>query len=210
MRSVKIALAGALALLAVAIGAVLSHSPLVVAGANSVEAPLYRDGSVSSSASSCQQAGVLPQGTTAIRISLGANADPRITVKVLAGSHLLTQGERPAGGGLNASATIPVRRVKSTVRDARVCMTLGAGEPVGIRGIAAQPSPSGVYRLQDVALRMEYLRPGPKSWWSLTSSIAHDFGLGRGFGGTWIVFLVLALMLAVVVLASRLTLRELR
>lgn len=210
MRSVKIALTVALALLAVSIGAVLSHSPLVVAGANGVEAPLYRDGVVSSDASSCQQAGILPQGTSAIRLSMGANADPKITVKVFAGSRLLTQGQRPAGGGLNASATVPVGRVKSTVRNARVCMRIGAGESVGIRGIAAQPSASGTYRLQDVALRMEYLRPGPKSWWSLTSSIAHDFGLGRGFGGTWIVFLVLALMLAVVVLASRLTLRELR
>jgi hypothetical protein len=210
MRSVTIALAVALALLAIAIGVVLSHSPLVVAGANAVQAPLYRDGTVLSDASSCQPAGVVPEGTSAIRISMGANADPKISVKVFAASRLITQGERPAGGGLNASATVPVRRVKSTVRNARVCITVGPGEPVGIRGISPHPVPSNIYRLQDVALRTEYLRPGPKSWWSLTSAVAHDFGLGRGFGGRWIVFLVLALMLAVVVLASRLTLRELR
>jgi hypothetical protein len=35
-------------------------------------------------------------------------------------------------------------------------------------------------------------------------------GLGRAASGTWIVFLALALMLAVVILASRLVLRELR
>jgi hypothetical protein len=35
-------------------------------------------------------------------------------------------------------------------------------------------------------------------------------GLGHAASGTWIVFLVLALMLAVVILASRLALRELR
>jgi hypothetical protein len=210
MRSVTIALAVALALLAIAIGVVLSHSPLVVAGANAVEAPLYRDGVVLADASSCQPAGVVPEGTSAIRISMGANADPKIGVKVFAASRLITEGERPAGGGLNASATVPVRRVKRTIRNARVCIAIGPGEAVGIRGISPHPVPSNIYRLQDVALRTEYLRPGPKSWWSLTSSIAHDFGLGRGFGGTWTVFFVLALMLVVVVLASRLTLRELR
>jgi hypothetical protein len=57
---------------------------------------------------------------------------------------------------------------------------------------------------------MEYLRPGRKSWWSLASSVAHHMGLGHAASGTWIVFLVLALMLTVVILASRLALRELR
>jgi hypothetical protein len=56
---------------------------------------------------------------------------------------------------------------------------------------------------------MEYLRPQPKSWWSLASSIAYRMGLGRAVGGTWIVFLALALTLAVALLALRLTLREL-
>lgn len=211
MRSVKVALAVALALVAVAIGAVLSHSPLTVVGRNSVQAPLYRDGSVSADASSCQPAGTVPEGTSAIRISLGANVNPKIGVKVFAGSHLVTRGELGAGGGLNASATVPVRPVSSTVREAQICMTLGpSAEPVGIRGIPTQLTANGVYRLQDVKLRTEYLRPGPKSWWSRASSIVYRMGLGRAAGGEWIAFLVLAMMLAVVVLASRLTLKELR
>ncbi|MFI5036900.1 MAG: hypothetical protein ACHP93_00280 [Solirubrobacterales bacterium] len=210
MRSVKIALAVALALMAAAIGAVLAHSPLTVAGANSVQAPLYRNGSVLGNSSSCQPAGTLPAGTSAIRISLGANADPEISVKVLADSRLVTQGTRSAGGGLNASATVPVMRISNTVHDALLCMTLGpSAEPVGIRGIPTQPAVSGAYTLHDVKLRLEYLRPGPKSWWSLASSISYHFGLGRAAGGRWIGFLVLALMLAVAVLATRLTLREL-
>jgi hypothetical protein len=210
MRSVKIALAVALALVAVAIGAVLAHSPLTVAGANSVEAPLYRNGSVLGNSSSCEPAGTLPAGTSAIRISLGANADPKISVKVFVGSRLVTQGTRTPGGGLNASATVPVRRISNTVHDARLCITLGSSaEPIGIRGIATRPAVNRVITLQDVKLRAEYLRPGPKSWWSLTSSIAYHFGLGRGAGGTWIGFLVLALMLAVAVIATRLTLKEL-
>lgn len=211
MQSVKIALAGALALVALAICAVLSHSPLTVAGANSVRAPLYRNGSVTSNSSSCQRAGTVPEGTSAIRISLGANADPRITVKVFASSRLITQGERGAGGALNATATVPVGRVPHAVHDALVCMTLGPSEEVvGIRGIPGRLTADRVYNFQDVQLRMEYLKPGSGSWWSLIPSIAYHFGLGRAAGGTWIVFLVLALMLAVTALACRLTLKELR
>jgi hypothetical protein len=210
MRSVRIVLALALALLAVAIVVVMSRSPLVVAGTNGVQAPLYRNGTVPPAEGNCQSGGTLPRGTSVIRISMGANGDPRIAVKVYEGSRLVTQGVREAGGGLNASATVPVTPVERAIEDVRVCVTIGAGEPIGIRAVAAQPTVEGPLTLRDVSLGMEYLRPGAKSWWSHVSSIAYDFGLGRGFGGTWIAYLVLALMLAVVVLASRLTLRELR
>jgi hypothetical protein len=210
MRSVKIALGVALALVAVAVGAVLAHKPLVVVGNNGVQAPLYRNGSVAVDTGSCQAGGTLPGGTSAIRISIGANVNPEIAVKVFAGTRLVTQGQRGAGGGLNASATIPVRRVPRTVHGARVCVTLGASQEVmGIRGIATRPEVDGLFRLQDLKLGMEYLRPGSRSWWSYVSSIAYRFGLGRAAGGTWIGFFVIALMLAVAGLATRLVLREL-
>jgi hypothetical protein len=209
MRSAKIALGVSLSLVAIAIGVVLSHSPLTVAGANAVQAPLYRNGTVVPNASRCQSAGTVPQGTTAVRISVGANVDPRITAKIFAGSRLLTQGERGAGGGVNASATVPVQRVPSTTHDAVLCMTLGPDpEAVGVRGIPRQPATNGTYRLQDVELRTEYLRPSRRSWWSRISSIAHRFGLGRAAGGSWVGFLVLALTLTLVVLTCRLTLKE--
>jgi len=211
MRSVKIALAAALVFLAIAIGAVLSHSPLTVAGANAVEAPLYRNGGVAGSASTCEQGGTVPRGTSAIRISLGGNVDPRIVVGVYSGSRLVTQGQRAAGGGLNASATVPVKPVSRRVEDTTVCMGLGPSEEaIGIRGIPLQPAAHGVYKLHDVELGVEYLRPGPQTWWSLIPSIAYHFGLGHAPGGTFVVFLVLALMLLVVVLTSQLALRELR
>jgi hypothetical protein len=211
MRSVKIALGVALGLMAFAIGVVLSHAPLTVAGSNDFQAPHYRDGAVEAAATRCQLAGTVPEGTTAIRISLGANIDPRIAVKVFEGSRLVTQGSRGAGGGLNASATVPVSRVASTAPDARLCVTLGPDpETIGVRGESTELASGSVFELRSVELRTEYLRPGPASWWSRISSIAHRFGLGRGDGGTWVGFLVLALMLAVVVLISRLTLSELR
>jgi hypothetical protein len=211
MRSVKIALAGGLTLLALAIVLVLSHSPLTAAGANSIQAPLYRNGGVPAGESTCQPAGTVPSGTSAIRISLGANVNPKITVKLFSGSRLITQGSRAAGGGLNASATVPVERVPSTVRNGLVCIVLGpSAEAVGIRAILPQGANKAIYPFQDVKLRTEYLRPGPSTWWSRASSIAHRFGLGRAPSGTWIGFLVIAGMLAVAVIASRLTLKELR
>ena len=106
---------------------------------------------------------------------------------------------------------MPVARISDTVHDALLCMTLGPSlEPVGIRGMPTHETAGGLYTLEDVKLRAEYLRPGPKSWWSSIPSIAYHFGLGRAGGGTWIGFLVLALMLTVTVLAARLTLKELR
>ena len=211
MRSVKIALAGGLALLAIAIAAVLSHSPLTAAGANSVQAPLFRNGGVVPDESACWPAGTVPSGTTAIRISLGANVNPKITVELFSGSRLITQGSHAAGGGLNASATVPVKRVPSTIHNARLCMTLGpSAEIVGIRAVLPQAAGEAIYTLHDVKLRSEYLRPGPSTWWSQASAITHRLGLGHAPSGTWIGFLVLAVMLAVAAIASRLTLKELR
>jgi hypothetical protein len=210
MRSVKIALGGGLALLAIAILAVLSHSPLTVAGANGINAPHFRNGGVAGGSSSCQPGGTVPRGTSAIRISLGANVNPTVSVQVLSGSRVITHGERAAGGGLNASATVPVTPVTSTVSNTRLCIKLGpSAEVVGIRAVTPHEASEGIYNLQDIELGAEYLRPGSSTWWSRIPAIAKRFGLGRAAGGTWIGFLVIAIMLGVAALASRLTLREL-
>ena len=58
-------------------------------------------------------------------------------------------------------------------------------------------------------IRVEYLRPGGASWWSVAPEVARRMGLGRAAPGTWIVLLVLALMGCLVALCSRLVLREL-
>jgi hypothetical protein len=211
MRSVKIALALAVALVLVAIGAVLSRSPLTVAGANSTAAPLYRNGLILADSSGCQSAGTVPRGTSAIRISLGANVDPKISVGLYASSRLVTEGERGADGGLNASATVAVKPLSSTVHDALLCIRLGpSAEAIGVRGLPTRPALNGLSSLQDMLLRFEYLRPGTSSWWSRASSIAYRFGLGRAASGTWVAFFVIAVMLAVAALASALALKELR
>jgi hypothetical protein len=210
MLSVKVALAFSITLLIVAIGVVLSRSPLVVAGTNSVELATAVPLSKSASHSSCQAVGTVPQGTSAIRVSLSSGAGPTVRLKVLSSSHVVTEGELPAGWGLQANVSVPVKRLSHTVRNATICTSVGPSvERLFTFAPPIRPGNKENLGLNDVRLRMEYLRPGSHSWWSLASSVAYHMGLGHAASGTWLVFLVLALMLAVSVLAVRLTLREL-
>ena len=209
-RSVQIALAVGLALVAIAITVVLSRSPLTVAGTNSI--PAFRGVAYAKGGSSgCQMSGTMPQGTTAIRISASANTGPTVTLKALSGGQVITQGKRPAGWGIDETVTVPVKRVSRTIPNVRLCVTFGpALEPVEINGAEVRTSTPSGKTVRGVRLRVEYLRPGHASWWSLASSVAHRMGLGHAPSGTWIVFLLIALMITVATLASRLLLRELR
>ena len=106
---------------------------------------------------------------------------------------------------------MPVTRVPYTIPNARICLAIGPEvEPVQLNLFRVQmTAPNGAIRYTQ-GFRIEYLRAGRSSWWSLASSVAHRMGLGRAASGTWIVFLVIALMILVATLASRLVLRELR
>src|SRR6202035_4134591 len=99
MRSVMVVLAVGLALLAIAVVALLSRAPLTVAGTNSIPAKVdveLEKGDVGS----CQPAGTIPQGTSAIRIAIEARAvGPMVTLKVFSGSRVLTEGREVAGWG---------------------------------------------------------------------------------------------------------------
>ena len=57
--------------------------------------------------------------------------------------------------------------------------------------------------------QITYLGTGRSSWLALASSVATHMGLGRDPSGTWVAFLVAALMLAIAALATRLALGEL-
>ena len=210
MRNVRIALAVGLAALVAVLAVVLSQSRLSVAGTNSVAAQ-HELTSLPGGSKGCEEAGTMPAGTTAIRVSLGANVGPKVNLQALSGQQVIAQGERGAGWGFAASTTVPVKRVSQTINDARVCVALGAdsyriifyGSSVYVTTVSGQ---RGVAR----RFRVEYLRPGHRSWWSLTSYVAHRMGFGRAPSGTWVVFLVIALMITIATLASRLILRELQ
>lgn len=212
MRSVKIALAVGLGITALAIGVVLSQSPLTVAATNSV-ATEDTLATTNLSVSSCQVGERLPAGTVAIRLSLGAFTGPRVTVKALAGNRVVTSGQRGSGwDGL--VVTVPVKAVSQTISPVSICFafTLAGDEVLTAYGTRAGPAATA-HRGNGEGLkgrvRIDYLKEGQSSWLALVPSVAKRMGLGRAWSGTGIVFLVLVLMLASTVLASRLILREL-
>jgi hypothetical protein len=209
-RWVLVALAVGLALIAIAIGVVLSRAPLAVIGSNGI--PLMHGVAYAKGGSSgCQQAGTIPAGTSAIRISAGANTGPSVRVKVVSGTEVVTQGKRPAGWGITESVTVPVKRVVRTIPNATLCLAFGpAVEEIEINGSVVRTTSASGKPASAVRLRFEYMRPGHQSWWSLVSPVARRMGFGHAPSGTWIVFLLLALTIAIVALASRLVLRELR
>jgi hypothetical protein len=209
---VGLTLAVALALIAAALGVTLSGSPLVVAGESSTRA---RESLAETygAAGACQAGEVLPAGTSAIRLTLSSVTGPRVKVSALSGARVLTSGA-VGSGWTSGAVTVPVGPVARTASNVRICFSLGPTvEQVAIMG--SPTSPAVAARGSEGAplpgrIRIEYLRAGHSSWWSLASSVARRMGLGRAPAGTWIVLPLLALMGAVVLTASWLILRELR
>jgi len=212
MRAVKIALAAGLSLLAIALAFTLTRSPASVAGTNRpaerAEEPIA---ATTHNTTYCQGGEQLPRGTSALRIWLDASAGPRVEVVVSAAGRQIDRGER-GSGWIGGSVTVPVRPLGRPVSDATVCASVSLrDETVLAQGNATPASVAARDGSHALAGRIwiEYLRPGTRSWASLASEVARHMGFGRAGAGTWIVFLALALLAAVAVLASRLLLEEL-
>jgi hypothetical protein len=210
---VRVGLALAAGLLVITTAAVLTlaHAPLA----------LVREGALRSHtklvtttgpASACQAHEVLPQGTAAIRLGLTTDLGPRVTVKVLSHSQVITQGTHPPGWE-GASVTVPVRPLARAFAPVTVCARLGAlNGPVAMLGLptpAAQAAVSAGKALPGELL-VEDLRPDPRSWWSMANAIAWRFSIGRAASGPWNAMLVLALAAMLVTLSAWLLTRELR
>jgi hypothetical protein len=213
MRRVRTALAAGLGIAVLAGVAVLSQSPLVVLASNSTSASEgLATATASASASACQSGERLPRGTVAIRLSLGAFLGSAVTVKASAAGRVLTTGRR--GSGWDArTVTVPVRAVSRTSFPVSVCFAIPqVGEKVELLGARSAPA-SAAHATNGEALtgrlRIEYLGRGRSSWLALLGSVARNMGFGRAWSGAWIALLVLALMLAASILASRLILGEL-
>lgn len=201
---VRVSLAAGLLAVAVALGLVLTGAPATVIASNGVPANLAV-GYIRHAETACESGGTIPQGTQAIRVSLSANTGPKVGVKVFSGQRLVAAGEHEAGWGIVESVTVPIRRLAHAIPNSHICTSVGpVPEALQVNGTRVK-TPSGAIV---ILLRMEYMRPGNHSWLSLAGSVAHDMGLERSPGGTWVAYLMVGVMLAVVILASRLLLRE--
>jgi hypothetical protein len=199
-----------LALIAVAVAATLAHAPLVVARKGGAAEGILVG--TTRPASACQSEETLPRDTTALRLSLTAALGPRVAVKALSGSRVLTRGTVSPGWS-GASVEIPVKPVSRTLAPVEICFatTLMNGR-VTMRGSRTGPALAARSKEGPLPGRMgvEYLRPGTVSWWSRATSVARRLGLGRAASGTWNALLVMALAASFITLSSWLVLREIR
>jgi len=211
MRSVRVALAAGLALLAIAIGLTLLQSPLSVAAGSRLAANETAIWQTTRGATYCQSHESLPRGVSAIRIWLDAASGPRVSVVVSSRGRVLTSGSRPSIW-IGGSVTVPVRPLPRPVSDVTVCVSFQLDdETIVVQGnitpasVAAYEGPVALHG----RMAIEFLRPDTRSWASQALEVARRMGLGRAGAGTWIVLVALALLASVVVLASRVILREL-
>jgi hypothetical protein len=228
MRKVAITLAVGVVLIGAASAVALTRSPPRVARVgvptgDTQDVPL---GKVLGDIAICQPGETLPAGVSGIRIGMWAFYGAKMHVRVYSGSRILTEGSR-GPNWTSTSVTVPVKPTAHKASGVTVCigvgpnsqplLPLGVSTPEGAGGAAAtlgvsSPTPAAAassHAQLGGRIGLEYLSAGHGSWWSRISSVAAHMGLGRSYSGTWIVFLVAALMAAVGVLAVRLTLRVL-
>lgn len=208
--TVRAALAVGLALVVLAAALVMSGSPPRVVGTSDA-AMQARVASLHGGTGACQTGETLPRGTSVVRFGLEAVIGPSVTVTVRSEGRVLARGSRGAGW-TGADVAVPVGRTGRAIPDATVCLTLGKSrEIVTLIGQLGQTPPAtsssgepGLGRM-----RIEYLAPGRRSWWSLALSVARRIGTGRAPSGTWVVLLPVLLMVAVAILASGLSIGKL-
>ncbi|MHB8241039.1 MAG: hypothetical protein ACYDHN_03515 [Solirubrobacteraceae bacterium] len=209
MHVVRWTLAIGLALIVTALCLVLSGSPSIVKADNGVK--IHKFEYVGGPASICQSEKLLPRDTSAIRESLSANAGPWVAIRVLSGGRVLTRGARAGGWGVNSTVTVPVEPLSAAVHHVRICTTLGATvEPVELQGAVVGGSHDESVGARPIRMRVEYLHPGARSWWSLAAGIARHMGIGHAPGGLSGALIVLLIALVLVGGTSRLITWELR
>jgi hypothetical protein len=207
---IKVVLAAALTLIAVAFVITLSHSPAQSTLGRSVP-PEDKLVFTTADARGCQHGEELPADTTAIRFGLFAVDPPEVSVQAYAGSHRVTQGTLHPGweGG---GATVPVQELPHAVSPVTVCFELGhVVGMVQMLGVTTSTNATlSEGRPLPGRISIEYLQPSHRSWWSRAGGIIRRMGLGHAASGSWDALLVFLLAATVLTLSSWLVARELR
>jgi len=208
MRDVRVALVVGLALLAVGVVLVAVHHPDVLARSNG--RPEHALASIRSRTTLCQARETIPRGTTAIVLWLEAFTGPRVSIRLLAGGHVVARGER-SSGWTGWSVTVPLEEPIAHATRATVCATLAPHNetviPRGNDGAGSAVTIANAHPLEGM-MTIEYLRPGGRTWWSRASTIAHHLGFGRASSGDWAPILATLLSAVVVILTSSIVLRR--
>jgi hypothetical protein len=213
MSRIRIAVLIGLTVIAAALALTLSHSPISIAQVNDTHHELLLQ--TAHKTAGCQTEEVLPAGISAIRLEAFATAGPRVRLSVSASGRTIVHGE-VAPGWTGGAVTVPVRTLPRPTSGATLCFYFYTNGEETIYYEGSSLTRTGSIPARTISgslpgrIRVEYLRPGHSSWWSLATRAARRMGLGRAWSGTWIAFFVALLMAGVVLLSSRLALRELR
>jgi hypothetical protein len=141
-----------------------------------------------------------------------ASIGPRVRVDVFSDGRAITSGEQ-VPGWTGEVVTVPVKPIPRAISAATVCVSfhlsdgrlflLGKDTPPAIAAREGGRTLPGI-------MRIEYLRPGTRSWASLIPTAVTNMGFSHAVAGALVVSVVLALLAAVVLLASNLLLTDLR
>ncbi len=195
----RVALAAGLAVIAVAIAVTLSRAPLVVAGTNGI-AYTTVVAATQGPAYGCQGGEAIPRGTTAVRMWLEGNIKSRVRVAVRTGPRTVAAGTQE-GGWLGKVTTVPITRVRHRLARADLCYWIDPA--VQILNLLGGPVSHPARGEASRKMRVEYLRPGPSSWWSKVGSMERRLGLGRAPAGGLVFVIPLALMALAALLVVR-------
>lgn len=201
---------------------VLTRSPPRVVRNSSVQTK-YGLGFTQSEVTVCQGNEDLPAGVTAIRFWAVAFLGSHVQLAVYRGAQMLTEG-RHGPDWVGQTVTVPVTPLSQATSGVRVCVAFAPnseliqffGTPAGprtaarfFRGnqIASEAPPTGSGSLRG-KLRIEYLGPSHRSWWSRVLAVATNMGFGHFIGGKSVALLATLLFAAMTILTVRLTLGE--
>jgi hypothetical protein len=153
--------------------------------------------------SRCQAGEILPHDAAALRISLASTRGPAVGVAALADGRRVASGRR-APGWSGSSVVVPLAARPHRDVPARVCVTVGASRRhVGVLGTPASPP-------APARMRIDYLRAGRESWWSLLPTIGARLGRGHAWSGPSVAIVTALLIVAVIALALRVAHAEAR
>jgi hypothetical protein len=197
--------------LAIALVVTLSRSSEPRAGTNGVW-PRVPIAPITTGERACQGGELLPADTTRVEFTAlpleGTSPQLRVTLR----RHGRTLQQTAVQLFEDAPAIAPLRPVARDLDDVQVCVTVGS--PPGMAGLAGAPAPPGVEPLvldgrpTSKSLPITYLQRPAGSWWGRISVLADRMALGRGdWGGRWVAWGTVALLVASVALVVRALLR---
>jgi hypothetical protein len=203
LRPVAITFALGLGVLAASVLAGLAPAFPRLAGSDNVAVTALIDKTSTSGWSRCQADEILPHDAAALRISLLSRRGPAVGVAVLAGARPVASGRRaPGWSGLSVVVPLAARPTRDV--PVQVCVTLGKSRgQVGVLGSPATPA-------APARMRIDYLRAGRESWWSLAPMIAARLGRGQAWSGPSVAVAAAVLTAAAIALALRVAHAEAR